>query len=98
MDVGGAMTQSGGIASGSTSGTDYLFGKTRILINTTTLVRMRTHATTGMRGRRLAAQAIPFSTIGYGWQDFSDDLLILTLLIQLSTRIPIIIIILDGIL
>jgi len=71
--VGGGMTQSGGVVSGVNSGTDYLFGKTRININTLTYIRMRDKSTSSSaRPGVLNNTGNPFSVIGFGWQDYQD--------------------------
>jgi len=73
--VGGSMTQSGGLASGTAGDRDYLFGKTRITIDTLTFIRMRSHSTTGVaRPGVLQTNGNPYSTVGFGWQDWTDNL------------------------
>ena len=72
---GGSMTEAGGNASGSTSATDYLLGKTRIPIDTRTRVRMKNHSAPNAGIARpgvLAANGNPWGTVGFGWQDYSD--------------------------
>ena len=72
--VGGSMTQSGGIATGSTSGTDYFLGKTRININTLTYIKMQDKSTGGIaRPGVLATNGNPYSVVGFGWQDYSNN-------------------------
>jgi hypothetical protein len=72
--VGGSMTQSGGVASGVNSGTDYLFGKTRININTSTIMRMRNKSSSSYSARPgvLQSHGNPYSIPGFGWQDYQD--------------------------
>ncbi|MDP3882564.1 MAG: DUF2341 domain-containing protein [Candidatus Staskawiczbacteria bacterium] len=71
--VGGSMTQSGGYATGSTSLTDYLFGKTIIPINTSTTIRMQNKSLNGIaRPGVLQSHGNPASVPGFGWQDYSN--------------------------
>ena len=73
--LGGSMTESGGYASGVTSGTDYFFGKTRININTSTVIRMQDKAASGYSARPgiLQSPGNPYLIPGFGWQDYSDS-------------------------
>ena len=73
-NIGGSMSESGGVVSGSASGTDYLLGKTRININTLTFIRMRDKSTSGVaRPGVMATNGNPYNTVGFGWQDYSDN-------------------------
>lgn len=72
---GGSMTESGGYVSGTTSGTDWMLGKTRIPIDTLTLVRMRNKAAPNSGVARpgvLTANGNPYNTTGFGWQDYDN--------------------------
>lgn len=68
------MTESGGVVSGDTTISDYLFGKVRINIDTSTTFRIRNHATgsTSARPGVLQTNGNPYSIRGFGWQDYSN--------------------------
>jgi hypothetical protein len=72
---GGSMTESGGYATGAASEKDYLFGKTRIPVDTLTRVRMRNRAAPNAGCARpgvLVSAGNPYSVVGFGWQDYSN--------------------------